>query len=146
MGHPLRSLPTTEDNRTSGGRCSPSCAKRFSREKALRPIVCEILLQLLPWRFCNFTRERSSSSENLTENTTVRAFCIRRKAYSSLESRRQNSHSASLCVVQMMQQNHLFFLIVSDVFVCVFVRLYSQFTTKATVAPRGRTPDGHMEV
>lgn len=90
MGDPLRSLPT-EDNRTSRGRYSPSWAKRFSREKALRPIVCEILLQLLPWRFCNFTRERSSSSENLTENPTVRAFCSWRKAYSSLECRLQNS-------------------------------------------------------
>lgn len=40
--------------------------KRFCKENTLRPIFVEIILQLLPWRFCNFTRECNSSLENLT--------------------------------------------------------------------------------
>lgn len=58
----------------SDSRNSPSWAKRFSNDRALRPICCEIFFQLFPWRFCSLTRECSSSSENLVEDDTkVRA-------------------------------------------------------------------------
>lgn len=60
----MRSNRTREN---LGCQCLPRKAKRFSTEKKLRPILFAIVLQSLPWSFCNFMRESISSSENLAE-------------------------------------------------------------------------------